>query len=285
MIGVLLLLVAFLTAILGYFNSHYDLPLPKPIEYFIADFYANLSVEFISIAITILIIDQLNERSRAKQLKEQLISQMAGADNAIARNAVAELRIHGWLQDGSLRNLSFYQANLQEAPIFAADLEKAGFSRGDLRSARLNWANLRHADLRVANIENGVLIGADLFRADIERANLGGAYLIEANLQEADLQGATLTSACLWGANLRGAVVTEEQLSTVIMMRDAVMPDGSTYDGRFRLKGDIALANETREVDDPLNTHVELPEYVHDNNDHARQLLRWKWVSENLLDN
>lgn len=46
MIEVLLLLSALFVTSAGYLNPHYELPLSKPVEYFVADFYANLSTDY-----------------------------------------------------------------------------------------------------------------------------------------------------------------------------------------------------------------------------------------------
>jgi hypothetical protein len=195
-----------------------------------------------------------------------------------------ELRAQGWIEDGSLCKVSFYQANLNEARLFLANLEQTDFTRANLTNADLKWVNLRNANLNSANLANSMLIGANLFKARLSRANLGGAYLIDADLQEADLTEATLTNACLWGANLRGARVTEHQLRKAIMLHGTIMPDGDIYDGRFNLAGDVALANETKVVDDITAAEGELPAIVCDSEIHARQFLRWKWVAENVME-
>lgn len=284
-IGAVLLVVALIITILGFLNQHNGFSLPQPIEYFVADFYANLSTEFISIAMTVLIIDQLYESRRNQQLKEQLIRQMGSSDNGIALNAVEELRAHDWLQDGSLQGVSFYQANLAGAFLPLVNLEQTVFSRADLRNVDLKWANLRSANLNSVFLENSTLIGTDLSKCSLSKANLGGAYLIDAELQEADLREATLIDACLWGANLLNARVTEEQLRNVIMLYDAIMPDGSVYNGRFNLRGDMMLDSEANAVDDVQAFQEQLPGIVRENETHARQYLRWKWVSENFRDN
>lgn len=283
MFGILLFLAALVVAVVGFLNQHYGLLHIKPFDGFIADFYANLSTEFIGIAITVLVIDQLYERSKIQKIKEQLIRQMGFADNDLARLAVDELRIYGSLGDGSLRKVSFCQANLSRALLFSADLEQSDFSRAILHNADLKWSNLQNANLNSAFLENSLLIGANLSGSCLSQAILRGAYLIDTNLQNADLQGAVLTCACFWGANLRGALVSEAQLRETIMLSGAVMPDGSIYDGEFNLKGDITLASEPNPIDDTLVNDDKLPGVVRDNEIHARQFLRWKWVSEKIM--
>ena len=54
----------------------------------IGDFYANVSVDCLSIAFAILVIDRLNERRAERALKAQLIREMGSTDNGIALRAV-----------------------------------------------------------------------------------------------------------------------------------------------------------------------------------------------------
>jgi uncharacterized protein YjbI with pentapeptide repeats len=127
---------------------------------------------------------------------------------------------------------SKWKANLCEADLSKANLEKALLSWADLRGARL-WevnlqraglvgANLQGALLGRANLQRAVLVGANLqgallYRADLRgavlyRADLQGAWLGEVNLQETHLWKVNLQGAGLSGANLRGARLSEVDL-------------------------------------------------------------------------
>src|SRR3954465_9628110 len=76
-------------------------------NHMIGDFYANVSVDCLSVAFAILVIDRLNEQRERTQstaeLKEQLIREMGSRDNGTVLRAVGELRGHEWLIDGTLR--------------------------------------------------------------------------------------------------------------------------------------------------------------------------------------
>jgi hypothetical protein len=290
-IGAVLLLAAFAIAILGYLNQHYNLPLPEPVEYFVADFYANLATDFFSITITVLVINELYERNKMQQVKDQLIRQMGHAGNELALLAVEELRAYGWLEDGSLQKVSLQRASLNRAPLFSANLENTDLAWAELHYADFKWANLHGAVINCANLENSFLIGTNLTGSHLSRVHLKGAFLIDANLQDANLQGADLTCACFWNADLRGAQVTEAQLRKAIMLQGTIMMDGNIYDGRYHIRGDITLSNEKDIVDDTSAIlkfspqaidREELPGYVRENETHASQYLRWKWASENL---
>lgn len=210
------------------------------------DFLANASTELASIALTVLIIDYLNERRGEQQLKAQLIREMGGRDNGIALRAVEELRAHGWLTDGSLTGVYLIRANLEDADLASANLQK------------INLTN--------ANLEKAVLGGADLERSCLYRANLREAFMGYANVRHADL----------YGANLQDTKFPS--LTQVYRLRDATMQDGSRYDGRYNLEGDIESARmagiDTNNIEAMANFYgVTLETYQRGQ----------EWAKENLL--
>lgn len=155
--------------------------------------------------------------------KTELIRKLRSPHNKIAVQAVAELRAHGWLGDGSLERTHLRFVHLQGADLYEARL----------RSATLSMADLRGADLSMADLEGARLTKADLHRADLSEANLRHASMTRANLQGA--------------RNL-----TDTQLAQASRLRGAILPDGSLYDGRFRLAGDIGDARILKvDTDDP----------------------------------
>jgi len=143
----------------------------------------------------------------------QLIRTLRDSNPTVVRYAVEELRRRGQLADGSLRWVYLRYVNLQ-----AADL---------------SGANLQNTDLNMAKMQ-----GVDLSGANLEETRLN-----KANLRFALLSGANLKGAFLNQANLQGILdVTEDQLAQAYKLRSATMPDGSRYDGRFNLEGDLADA-------------------------------------------
>lgn len=186
-VGIIMLIIAVLTAILGYLNQHNNFFKPLSI---IADFYANISTELASIAITILVIDALNERRTTRQEKDNLILQMSSPTNSIAKEAVRVLRMRGWLTDGTLKGANLLRANLQKAYLEKADLRDVYF----------------------------------------HKANLQGAYL-----QQANLMGARK--------------LEDHQLAQVKYLRNAIMPNGTLYNGCFNLVGDLSWAHSSLKID------------------------------------
>jgi hypothetical protein len=171
--------------------------------------------------------------------KLELVNKIYMLENKSTLQAVEELRVRGWLTDGSLRGTALCQAQFGNADLMGADL----------RNVDLHQANLDFADLR--------------------KARLNGAKLQRASLYRANFSEADLTYADLYKANLRGAQnLTSQQLASAHQLLGAIMPDGSTYDGRFNLPGDLGRAGWAKvNLDDPKSMAdfygVTLEEYLH----------------------
>jgi hypothetical protein len=161
----------------------------------IKDYYANVSTELISIAITVLLIDALYEYRQNLQLKEQLIREMRSPDNGIALRAVEELRAYKWLFDGSLKGASLKRANLAGCNMKGAVLDGADFTEANLTNASFRYASMESVVLSGANLEGTFLRGAKMHQAIVSGAILKNAVLISADLEAADFSGAIFNSA------------------------------------------------------------------------------------------
>jgi len=157
------------------------------------------------------------------QTKLELINKILSLENKPSLEAVEELRIRGWLADGSLRGVALCQAQLEHSDLMGADLRNVDFHQSNL----------------------------DL--ADLSKARLNGAKLNRASLQRANLDQADLTYADLYKANLQGARnLTDEQLSHVNQLLGAILPNGKVYSGCFNLPGDLGRARWAKvNIDDP----------------------------------
>jgi uncharacterized protein YjbI with pentapeptide repeats len=143
----------------------------------------------------------------------QTIRKLRAPGNKEAVRAVEELRARGWLEDGSLDGVRLCHVHLNGADLFKAVLRKIDFHQAQLADVDLSGADLT---------------GAEFARADLRRANFSGA---------------NLTGVDFLKANLCDAInLTEEQLSQARRLCHATMPDGQPYDGRYRLKADLELA-------------------------------------------
>jgi hypothetical protein len=155
--------------------------------------------------------------------KIELINRLQSPEHKNVEKAVEELHTCGMLSDGSLRGTALCQAILQGADLKEADL--------------------CYVDLHQANLDDADLSGAKLRAAKLNRASLRGV----------NLEGTDLTNADLYKVNLRDARnLTDEQLSKVNALFGSLMPNGSVYDGRFNLFGDLDRARWAKvKIDDP----------------------------------
>lgn len=192
-----------LTLILGYLTLY-----GPTTENVVLDLYANFGAEFIGIAVTVLVIDFLNQLRQEQELKRQLIRDMGSEVNIFTMRAIRELKAHGeqpggWLKDGTLHNAMLLGANLSSAPLESADLSGVDLTgailhEAFLADAQLNRAILRFADLSDADLEAATLCDADLSGAVLRRTNLRQANLRDANLEDAILDEVICDSETLW---------------------------------------------------------------------------------------
>ena len=230
-VGIVFLTLSIVVGVVGYASQH---PEGFTIQNLLADFYANISAELASIAITVLIIDALNRRRERvieeSRQREQLMRQLGSSVNEVAKRAAEELRAYGWLTDGTLQDSDLRVANLEGAKLWKADLQGANLQWANLKYANLNGAVLVGATITQARLWGTKLGGADLRGANLSqaalyRAVLHGASLCEANLEGVHLEGAKLENADLRGANLSGAMLDE--LTT--------LPDGTPWHAEIDL--------------------------------------------------
>jgi len=195
------------------------------------DIYSNAGTELISIALTVLIIDQLYQRRAGREEIKRLLREVSSKDNATALRAVEELRDRGLIAKGILAGADLKYANLED--VILAD--------ADLSGAYLTFANLDEADLRNVNLSGAILRQCNLQRALLLNANLTDAKLLEADLRNANLNGAILKGANLAGATLEGARgLDDETLASCDRLAGTILPNASLYDGRYNLPGDLA---------------------------------------------
>jgi len=116
---------------------------------FLRSYSVNFGPEAAGIALTVLILDFLNERRSRyhadAQLKEQLIREMQSRHAPTAVSAVEKLRVHGWLEDGSLRGVDLSGARLRSANLYRTDLSGANLGGTQLQGSSLRYVNLTNA--------------------------------------------------------------------------------------------------------------------------------------------
>lgn len=158
----------------------------------------NLYTELISIGITVIILDRINQWRDDRRLKHNLLEDLKSSSVAPAVNALERLRREGWLDGNSLIDKDLKRANWEGAYIGGLNFENA-----DMRDINLkNTTAFDGQQHQPIIFKKAYLWGANLQKARLCEANLQQAKLWGANLQQADLEGANLQQADLGGANL-----------------------------------------------------------------------------------
>ena len=151
----------------------------------------NLYTEFISIAVTVFIIDILNrhrdERRREQDKKDSLLRDLLSPVKNTAVQAFHELHELGLI---SGENSILREANLVGIKPGKVDLPST---------------NLRGAYLIASDFRNAAFINSDLEGVCMRYANFSGANFANVNLKNADLEGANLENVDLFGADMSGA--------------------------------------------------------------------------------
>lgn len=209
-------------------------------------YWTNLFTEGISIGITVLILDRLNEFRAEQQLKRRLIREAGSQSNETAKAAIDWMWHEGWLDgdeslligsnlsranlsDAILRHANLSQArmpngnmvraNLDGANLAGADMNHGKFTQATLRSTCLKGANLQYADMNQTTMIQVDLSECDLWQAELNKANLFEAKLEKAVLRMAQLENSHLDSANLAEASLVGAKLNNAGLANSDMQR------------------------------------------------------------------
>lgn len=161
----------------------------------IDSFLGSLRNDAITVAVTVIVIEELNRYRSEQEDKQRIIRQMGSRSNEFALEAARLVIENGWSNDIALYQNGLMGANLQKANLAKANLQKVYMWGVNLQEAYLWGANLREAILREANLQQAKLLYANLQQADLRKANLYSAFLLHTNLLGANLQGANLQMA------------------------------------------------------------------------------------------
>ena len=190
--GVVLLGLSMLTGVYGYSTSHHnaDGTVDWNWEQFVSEYYANISSELFSVALTVLIIDYLNDRRQKAEEKQRLIRQMGSTEHGLAMAAVEELKAMGATKDGSLVSVNLEGAHLTGVRLGRANLRNSRMDFADFSSGHLYFADLFGADMSGSDLRGTVLTGANLHHTDLVAAKLQGALMSEADMTYCKLDNA-----------------------------------------------------------------------------------------------
>ena len=243
-LGLLLLFFSIMVAVTGYLNQHMRLTFGESMDKFVQDFYANFATELFSLAITVLIVDKLYENRANEEEKKRLILQMGSTDNTFAIEAVRQLRLKGWLFDGSL----------QKADLSLANLEKANLDDADLKEVNLYGANLHSASIQFCDLSGAYLPYADFSDSTLRDVRFENACLRNAKFVKADIKNIDFSNADMVLINFKGAWLVPndrdwlkmDSLSVAKSLWGAILPNGKKYLGQYNLAGDIEEARKNK---------------------------------------
>lgn len=221
LVAIALLILASLFAFTGHITLYGNLNLVT----IVSDFYANISSELASIAITVLIIDQLNQR---REKREQLKRDRYFADEQRKRDqllAIFELDRADTVETRQAIIRLMSKSNLFEG----AKLSSINFTSVDLSFAKLNQTWLINCDFSRAKLFHAHINKADLTTAKFKDTNLQGASCLGSNLSFAVIENADLRNSNLSGANLLYVEISSSNLW------NAILPDGAQYESNIEL--------------------------------------------------
>lgn len=195
----------------------------------LSNLLGGLAPEFAGALILALAAIWLINPAEQLQSQDELVHLAGSQHNAVALNAVEELRARRWLPhalansdlsnsdlrlvilDGiNLENTVFVRANLQNASFNGTNLSSANFSGSDLRGTNFSNSNLQNAIFRDADLQNAVFINAQLMGADFAGTNLHNIDLSGTSLQQVIFAGANLQTVFLRTQNRSGELVLSD---------------------------------------------------------------------------
>lgn len=140
----------------------------------------------------------------------------------------------------------------REAEIERKRLEISGQMRTDPKNSLQRLRNIGNFEREL--FTNQFFVGCDfsdliLDNIDFSESNLSNtkfdnASLIGANLSNCIMLESSIENAKLAFANLTGTNLSDTEFKSAYSLRNAILPDGKKYDGRFMLEGDVQEAKK-----------------------------------------
>jgi hypothetical protein len=111
----------------------------------VSEFLYNLAPEAVGILFTVIVIDRLDANREDRLIRERLLRETHSRYNPVALQAIEELRVMGYLEDGTLSGRSLRGASWQDANLYRADLRNTDLINAELGNADFYEANLEGA--------------------------------------------------------------------------------------------------------------------------------------------
>lgn len=230
------------------------------------DGYAtNLYTEALSVVVTILVLDQINQWRETQRTKSRLVREAGSRSNEVAIAAVEWLRAEHWLsgKTGLLKNAHLWSANLANSNLQEANLENAYMREANLENATAQSANFKGANLRRANLKNVQFGDAQLQHADMRNSDLGYAVFLRANLMNAKIEHSNFSGTNLRLANLKGADLPQASFDEQTVLPDAD-PTGRDKDGNLIFTKHWTTETDMTRYTDPNHPEFWQPDWAKD---------------------
>lgn len=162
----------------------------------------NLATELIGIIVTVVIIDRIYLGREENEQKKRLVREVKSRDNADALKALEALKEKGWLEEKNLFTKKYF-----------------------------NGTNLSKGDLWFVDFSESNFLGV----------NFDNCMLINTIFTNCTFSMTSFINSNLSASNFKGAQFFEPYhsiLSQALSMRQAIMPGGNKYDGRYLLRAD-----------------------------------------------
>ena len=160
-----------------------------------------------------------NSKARIVALQD-LVDQGINLDELDLNNANLEgIEINGV----EIKKGIFTGANLSDAVMHLANLQKGEFSNVYAPSFQIRFGNLSFSNFKQSNFSNADFSNSNLMFANFEDANLSGA-----KFRNAKLRGAKFKGAYLNGADFKGASIDLNSLKKG-KLENAILPNGEKY--------------------------------------------------------
>jgi uncharacterized protein YjbI with pentapeptide repeats len=191
-------------------------------------FGMNLWTEIAGIAVTVLIIDLLNERRAERRFKQGLLEAVTSPSACYAVHAAHLLVRRGWHrgENSFLKGINLSGANLEGAFLPNANLQGAKLDHTNLAGAFLEDADFRHVNIEDANFRGAQLNRArfsDVNTADFRDAEMhfvkfeSKSVILYCNFENVTLSGVTISRTHWKLCNLRNADLAEADFSDAIL--------------------------------------------------------------------
>lgn len=219
------------------------LPIPG-----LPEFHSRISPTMFGIGISILVIDTASAFRGIQLEKRRLVQELCSKDSSTVIRAVDNLHFKGWLYDGTLGHAKLLNADLTSLNLTAANLEYVTLAGATLKGADLTGASLKRAyisgslSMQMPKLDG---YGIVLVMTKHKRGHFSRTEANKPRKPQVGEDWANLEHTILREANLKNAIVSEISLRQAHALKGATMPDGSRYNGRYSLKGDIEDAEET----------------------------------------